>query len=332
MVTLRRTRIEESRHIRGTDAPRNYTEFRVITLKEPVVDPQWMFHHPRFQREAKTSESLPHITPGFLKNTKKISSRVPSARVNARSRILCERRERNQGNSACRHFCELLGPNLCKDCWKLAERSDAVKEHRNSCQSDVLIPRGKDPFSVMIASRDHEKRIEYNESEEEFLDETEDEEFISKSPTSGRKRSSVILSHDRHDSGYSSRMSYIRSLSRTPSGDFCPRSKSPLKPSTREGTILDDERQREIPASTDEITSKVDPTPIWKNAYLTKLREREAFKDVLNNLYLPLKMRHAWRELPVTPVVMDLKLINFTIYDGSPLNKRAVSKKATAEK
>lgn len=315
MVTLKRPRIsEELRQCRGFHTPKTSTEFRVITLKEPVVDPEWMFHHPRFQRETKTSEKLPEIETGFLKYTKKIFKRVPSSRGHARNRIHCERRERDWSNSTCRHFCELLGPNLCKDCWKLAQRSDAVKEHSDSHPS--YLERGRDPFSEMIALR--EKRIEYNDSEEEFLDETEDEEFISKSPTSRKPSSSP------RDSGYSSRMSYIRNLSRTPSGDFCLRSRSPFRPPTREKRVVNDKREKDIFKTNRELPSEVESTSIKKNAYLAKLREREPFKEILNNLYYPRKLRHAWRELPIEPVVMDLKLINFTIYDGSPLNERAV--------
>lgn len=328
MVTLGRPRVEDSRKftevrrgVHATKTSKTCPEFRVITLKEPVADPEWMFHHPRFQSETKSSESLPQIEPGFLKYTKKVFRRVPSARVNARDRLICERRERGIGSSMCRHFCELLGPNLCKDCWKLSERSDAVKEQGN-CPSELQ--RGKDSFSVMIASR--EKRTEYNESEEEILDETEDEEFISKSPTS-RKRSSITSPRD---SGYSSRMSYIRSLSRTPSGDFCARMRSSSKVSTRERRIFDDEREKEISATNSRISSEMESTPIWKNPYLSKLREREPFKEILSNFYYPRKLRHAWRDLPVEPVVMDLKLINFTIYDGSPLHKRDVTKNCKA--
>ena len=330
MVTLHRPRVEDSRQFQfqGVHSPKTVTEFRVITLKEPIVDPEWMFHHPRFQREMQSSEKFPKIEPGFLKNTKKIFSRVPSARVNARRRILCERRERDQSNSTCRHFCELLGPNLCKDCWKLVERSDAVKENRESCTSEML--KG-DPFNSMIIAL-REKRFEDSdhESEEGMLNEAEDDEFIFNFPSS-RKHSSMPPSAQ--DSGYSSRMSYIRSLSRTPSGDFHPRVRSPLTPSLlrERRSSQDEERDKDISTTTSHISSNLESTSIWKNAYLTKLREREPFKKVLNNdLYYPCKVRHAWRDLPVEPVVMDLKLINFTIYDGSVLNEREASKTAKA--
>lgn len=318
MVILRRPRVQESRQFQDAHATKKpFIEFRVITLKEPVADPEWMFHHPRFRRETGSPDSLPKIEPGFLKNTKRIFSRVPSARVNASRRILCERREGEQISPTCRHFCELLGPNLCKDCWKLTERSDAIREH-SDCRPNEL-QRGIDPFSVMIASR--EKRTDYSESEEEILDEAEDEEFISKS--------SITRKSPSRDSGYSSRMSYIRSLSRTPSGDFCPRFRPPLRPSTRAGRrTVDDEFDKDISGNTCGITSNQESTPIWKNAYLTKLREKGAFKEVLNSLYYPPKLRHAWKDLPVQPVVMDLKLINFTIYDGSPLNQREISNSA----
>ncbi|KAL9986366.1 hypothetical protein ACROYT_G000505 [Oculina patagonica] len=322
MVTIRRPRGEEQRQfMRGARFPNisSNTEFRVITLQDPIVDPEWMFHHPRFRRETKTSGSLPHNERWFINAKKKVHCRVPSATGNARSKILCERRERDQGKSTCRHFCELLGPNLCKECWKLVQRTDAFNEHRDSYPSAFI--SGKDPFSAMIAS--HEKRrMEYNDSDEEILVETEDEEFISKSIGS-RKASSISSPQD---SGYSSRMSYIRSLSRSPSGDFCPRVTSRSK-FTRGGVrsrTSDDER--EISANNQRRSSEVDneSTPIWKNAYLAKLREREPFREILTkNILYPKKLRHAWRDLPVEPVVMDLKLINFTIYDGKKLNERA---------
>lgn len=324
MVTLRRPRCEEPRQfMRGTRFPNisSSTEFRVITLQDPIVDPEWMFHHPRFRRETKTSGSLPQNERWFNAK-KKVHSRVPSATGNARSKPLCERRERDQGNTTCRHFCELLGPNLCKECWKLVQRTDAFNEHRDSYPSELV--SGKDPFSAMIAS--HEKRkIEYNDSDEEILVETEDEEFISKSIIS-RKASSISSPQD---SGYSSRMSYIRSLSRSPSGDFCPRVTSRSK-LTRGGVRTSDD-EREVSANNQRRSSEVEATPIWKNAYLAKLREREPFSEILTkNLRYPRKLRHAWRNLPVEPVVMDLKLINFTIYDGTRLNEREVTKDANA--
>lgn len=310
MVTLlKRPRCDESRQfIRGVRVPKtsSSTEFCVITLQDPVVDPEWIFHHPRFRRDKPSEMTLPQNERWFY--AKKVYSRVPSAAGNAR-RLLCERRERDQGNSTCRHFCELLGPNLCKECWKLVQRTDAFKEHRiNSYPSEFK--RDKDPFSAMIASR--EKRIEYNESEEEIVDETEDEDSLYTS----RKLSSKTPPQD---SGYSSRMSYIRSLSRTPSGDICPRVTSRSKV-TRTAV-----NEREISAAKNgRRSSEVESTPIWKNAYLAKLRERELFKDILtSNLHYPRTLRHAWRDLPVQPVLMDLKLINFTIYDGTKLNERA---------
>ena len=283
------------------------TEFQVITLHEPVVDPEWMFHHPRFRRDKKTSGILPQNQRGFY--AKKIYSRVPSATGNARSKLLCERRERSdKKNTTCRHFCELLGPNLCKECWKLLQRADALKEHRASNARELK--SGQDSFSAMIAAR--EKRIEDNDSEEEILDEMEDEEFSLQSIGS-RKTTPP------QDSGYSSRISYIRSLSRTPSGDFCPRVTSRSKFTQRNS---DDERR---------VSAKAESSPIWKNAYLAKLREKEPFRDILtNSLHYPKKLRHAWRDLPVEPVVMDLKFINFTIYDDTRLNERAVNKNAKA--
>ena len=289
------------------------TEFQVITLHDPVVDPEWMFHHPRFRRDTKTSGIVPQSERGF--HAKKIYSRVPSATGNARSKLLCERRERSgQGNTTCRHFCELLGPNLCKECWKLLQRADALKEHRASNTRELK--SGKDSFSAMIAARD--KRIEDNDSEEDMLDETEDEEFISQSIGS-RKTSSMTPPQD---SGYSSRMSYIRSLSTTPSGDFCPRVTSRSKFTRGNVRNSGDERK---------VSAKEASQPIWQNAYLAKLREKEPFRDILtNSLHYPRKLRHAWRDLPVEPVVMDLKFINFTIYDDTRLNERAVKKNAKA--
>lgn len=325
MVTLTRPRCEEPRQFtRGTRFPNisSSTEFRVITLKDPVVDPEWMFHHPRFRRETKPSGTLPQNERRF--HAKRVYSRVPSASGNARSQLLCERRERDQGDSTCRHFCELLGPNLCKECWKLVQRTDSFMEHRDSFPSE-LKSGGNDSFSAMVAL--HEKRrIEYNDSEEEILDETEDEEFISKSI--GSRKASLMSSPHGQDSGYSSRMSYIRSLSRTPSGDFCPRVMSRSK-ITRGGAKTSADDEREVLANNHRRSSEVESTTIWKNAYLAKLREREPFREILTkNLRYPRKLRHAWRDLSVEPVVMDLKFINFTIYDGTRLNEREVTKNA----
>lgn len=320
MVTLERPRRDEPRQfMRGTRFPdiSKSTEYRVITLEDPVVDPEWIFHHPRFRRETVTSGGLPQNKRWFY--AKKVHSRVPSATGNARSKLLCERREHDEVNSTCRHFCELLGPNLCKECWKLAQRRDAFKERRDSYPSE-LNGSGKDPFSAMIAARER-RRIENNDSDEEILVETEDEEFIFKS---FRSRKASPMSQD---SGYSSRMSYIQSLSRTPSGEFCPRVTSRSKVTHRGVKTSDDER--EVSANNQRRLSEVESTPIWKNAYLAKLRERETFREVLtNNLRYPRKVRHAWRDLPVEPVVMDLKLINFTIYDDTSLNERADTKNA----
>jgi len=323
MVTLRRPRCEEPRQfMRRTHVPytSSSTEFQVITLHDPVVDPEWMFHHPRFRRETKTSATLPQNERGFY--AKKVYSRVPSATGNARSKLLCERRERSdQGNTTCRHFCELLGPNLCKECWKFLQRADALKEHRASYPREMK--SGKDSFSAMIAARD--KGIEYNDSEEEILNDAEDEEFIFQSMGS-RKTNSMTPPQD---SGYSSRMSYIRSLSRTPSGDFCPRVTSRCK-FTR-GNVRTSDYERRVSANNQRRPSDVESTPIWRNAYLAKLREKEPFRDILtNSLHYPRKSRHAWRGLPVEPVVMDLKFINFTIYDDVRLNERAVNKNAKA--
>lgn len=316
MVTLRRPRYEEHRpFMRRTHVPNtsSSTEFQVITLHDPVVDPEWMFHHPRFRRDTKTSGTLPQNERGFY--AKKIYSRVPSATGNSRSKLLCERRKRSgQGNTTCRHFCELLGPNLCKECWKLLQRADALKEHRASDARELK--SAKDSFSAMIAAR--EKRIEDNDSEEDILDETEDEEFVFQS-ISPRKTSSMTPPQD---SGYSSRMSYIRSLSTTPSGDFCPRVTSRSKFTRGNVRNSGDERR---------VSAKEATPPIWKNAYLAKLREKEPFRDILtNSLHYPRKLRHAWRDLPVEPVVMDLKFINFTIYDDTRLDERAVNKNAKA--
>lgn len=320
MVSLGRPHREEPRQfMRGTRFPdiSKSTEFRVITLEDPVVDPEWIFYHPRFRRETETSGGLPQNKRLFY--AKKVFNRVPSATRNARNKILCERREREQGNSTCRHFCELLGPNLCKECWKLAQRTDALKEQRVGYPSE-LKSSGKDAFSAMIASREN-RRIEYNDSEEEILVETEDEEFILKS-SSSRKASSRS-----QDSGYSSRMSYIQSLSRTSSGEFCPRVTSRSK-FTR-GGVKSSDVEREVSANNQRRPSEVESAPIWENAYLAKLREREAFRKVLTkNLRYPRNVRHAWRDLPVEPVVMDLKLINFTIYDDTSLNERADTKNA----
>lgn len=320
MVTLERSRrwVEDSLHCQGNRNCKPYIEFRNITLKEPALDPEWLFQHPRFRRGTNAAESFPKIGSSFLKSTKKIPSRVPSARGNARD-TSCERRVRNQSNSTGRYFCELLGPNLCKDCWKLTERSEAISTHRVSSSANKR-QNGEDSFSAVIASR--EKEIVHSEREEEIFDETEDEEWIFKTPTQSRKR---ISSSPSYDIDYASRVSYMQDLCRTPSGNFYRRIKS--SPSKHDRSLSNDEVHKNISSKTYDCSLSQESRPIWKNSYLMRLREREPFKEVFNSLYLPRKLRHAWRELPVGPVLMDLKLINFTIYDGSPLNARETDQK-----
>lgn len=289
-------------------------EFREITLKDPVVDPEWIFHHPRFRAETFTHGEKITPSDGLL-SSKKVYRRVPSAGGEVRSRLLCERRE-GEGNETSRHFCELLGPNLCKECWKLVQRTEAFKEHRDRFPSELKrSERFKDPFSQVISS--HDRKLEDNDSEEELFDETEDEEFLSTS-ISAKKRSTITSPYD---SGYSSRMSYIRSLSRTPSGEVCPRVTSRSRYARGGARVHED--KREISPKNGEVFT----TPIWKNAYLAKLREIEPFREILTNtLHYPRKVRDAWRDLPIEPVLMDLKLINFTIYDGARLNGKEDTK------
>ena len=321
MVTYERSRQWEGEsrlHLQGRNNANHYIEFRKITLKEPSFDPEWMFHHPRFRRGTKAQETFPKIESSFLKSTKKVSNRVPSARVNTRG-MLCDRRKREQRNSTCRYFCELLGPNLCKDCWKLAERSEAVRTHRVNSSARKL-QRSQDAFSAMIASR--EKRVGDSESDEEILDETEDEDSVFKSPAQSRKQSSRTRSCD---SGYTSRMSYVQDLCKAPSGKFCHQLTSP--PTTPERTASMDEIRKKTAAKRWDVSLSPESKPIWKNNYLMTLRDRAPFKEALNSLRLPRKTRHAWRDIPVEPVLMDLKLINFTIYDGSALNERETEQK-----
>lgn len=302
------------REVRHPEKSHGCMEFREITLKDPVVDPEWIFHHPRFRAETFTHGEKITPSDGLL-SSKKVYRRVPSAGGEVRSRLLCERRE-GEGNETSRHFCELLGPNLCKECWKLVQRTEAFKEHRDRFPSELKrSERFKDPFSQVISS--HDRKLEDNDSEEELFDETEDEEFISTS-ISAKKRSTIISPYD---SGYSSRMSYIRSLSRTPSGEVCPRVTSRSRYARGGARVHED--KREISPKNGEVFT----TSIWKNAYLAKLREREPFREILTNtLHYPRKVRHAWRDLPIEPVLMDLKLINFTIYDGARLNGKEDTK------
>lgn len=302
------------REVRHPEKSHGCMEFREITLKDPVVDPEWIFHHPRFRAETFTHGEKITPSDGLL-SSKKVYRRVPSAGGEVRSRLLCERRE-GEGNETSRHFCELLGPNLCKECWKLVQRTEAFKEHRDRFPSELKrSERFKDPFSQVISS--HDRKLEDNDSEEELFDETEDEEFISTS-ISAKKRSTITSPYD---SGYSSRMSYIRSLSRTPSGEVCPRVTSRSRYARGGARVHED--KREISPKNGEVFT----TPIWKNAYLAKLREIEPFREILTNtLHYPRKVRHVWRDLPIEPVLMDLKLINFTIYDGARINGKEDTK------
>lgn len=60
---------------------------------------------------------------------------------------------------------------------------------------------------------------------------------------------------------------------------------------------------------------------IWKNVYLVKFSERELFREILMNMfYFFRKVRYVWWYLLVELVFMDLKFINFIIYDGRRFN------------
>lgn len=64
---------------------------------------------------------------------------------------------------------------------------------------------------------------------------------------------------------------------------------------------------------------------IWENVYLVKFCEKEFFRDILiNNFYYLRKLRYVWWDLLVELVLMDLKFINFIIYDDIRFNERVI--------
>ena len=312
---LRRPRIEKSQILQRVPKE-TCTEFCVIALNDPVVDPLWLSRHPRFQLERKTARQLPQIERQFY--AKRIINRVKSNSGNRRNSSICHRKERNEASSTCRYCCELLGPNLCKDCSKLFQRNDAVREFRYKYPREMENPAARDPFHLFIASR--EKQAECNDSEEEVFEETEDEEFGSMPAT---PRQTPVVSPWRHDSGYTSRMSYIRSLSRTPSACF----RDNVESASKQKRHVISTGQSELRTFSDRDRA-LESTAMRKNVYIAKLRERKGFKNVLQDLYDPRGVRHAWKSLPVEPVEMELKFINFTIYDNAKINQRKIQKVA----
>lgn len=91
-------------------------EFCEIILKDLVVDFEWIFYYLCFRVE-KVIYSMKVIFSDGLMGSKKIYRCVFSVCGEVCFKFFCEWRE-GEGNKMFWYFCELLGFNLCKECWK----------------------------------------------------------------------------------------------------------------------------------------------------------------------------------------------------------------------
>lgn len=249
---------------------------------------------------------------------KVIKNRVTSALPTGQD-ALCDRRDSMQDVKLGRHFCELLGPRLCVDCIKASERIEALKESKQEPSSFHL---DREPFNAFVCSylsKQHEEDESYttfdNDSfnQEEFSDL---DELTNKELQSPHFVSKVILSPSppgTGDSGFSSRVSRIRGLTRSQSCSFI-RNFTPFTPLRREKTQAP--RVRGTPGSSDSRKS---------SGFVSLSREysldRYGFLSTIQKLHKRSDMSRyekdisrAWSKSPVEPVLMELKLINFTQY------------------
>ncbi|XP_031569079.1 uncharacterized protein LOC116303642 [Actinia tenebrosa] len=252
---------------------------------------------------------------------KPIKKRVSSA-TEVGPKVICDRRYILDDSRLCRHFCELLGPNLCIDCTRLKERLDALRENEKPLASLHL---ERDPFTALVCSHYYDKECENDESDEEVIvSDLSDHEDLDLDAEILRKQSPVSKVYfsasppGREDSGYSSRVSYIKDLTRPQSCASLLRSfpTTPSTPIRREKTRVRETRTQDslVPLSPTREES-LDVYGFTKT--LEKLQKR---KEVLglDNKWPRERVNSpkvSWQKTPVEPILMELKLINFTQYD-----------------
>lgn len=246
---------------------------------------------------------------------KPIKKRVSSA-TNVCPKVICDRRHVLEDSRLCRHFCELLGPNLCIDCTKLRERLDDLRENEKPIASLHL---ERDPFTALVSSHYYDKECENEESDEDVIvSDLSDHEDLDHDAEILRKQSPVSKVYfsasptGREDSGYSSRVSYIKDLTRPQSCGSLLRSVSttPSTPIRREKTRIRETRTLNSPVLSSTREESLDVYGFTKT--LEKLKKRQGVSGLGNKKE---SCPVAWRKTPVEPILMELKLINFTQYD-----------------
>ena len=273
----------------------------------PVEKGTSLISLPSIERNAAPAGAKPILTP------KKVINRAPSVSesnrpATTRDRYRCTRAlpgaARKTDDAMCRHFCELMGPDLCNDCSKRWVQLTSLDEYRQKpCLPQV---RGSDPFRDLVISRGSMNAFgSQNQAREE------------------ERQLAVVSLSTSEDRGLDSRLGYVQSLARslTPSSLL----DSLLSESERERRAFMQSRRHR---SAEVYSKDTSPSPAQRphttgstsplaNNYLAKLCSREGpFKRNVALLYYPNKHKYAWKELPVEPVTMELKLINFTIYDA----------------
>ena len=278
---------------------------------------------------------------------KKISHRVTSGHAHRRigvNPVFCDRREKFGDEKFSRHYCELFGPDLCKDCSKNFVQTDLLSEYH---AADYTNKVSVDPFTIFVRWNSNKEDYHSEESSDDesdiFINELADNEELTASenpsPTLQNKVWQDIPSTPAQDSGIdscsSSRLGRIRSLVNTENfprykdlsrqntafcGEYVRRRENRI-PTSRESTALGDRGRGNTGRLLKDMrapSSNTNTSPVRRVSVNRHLMSSHAKSlAALYSYGYPLKSKKDWVKLPVQPILMDLKLINFTSYDKS---------------
>lgn len=248
---------------------------------------------------------------------KTVKNRVSSDSKTPSSNMVCSRRVTMQDDQLGRHFCELLGPQLCVDCIRARERVEALKENEETPASFHL---EREPFTALVASHLNKQRDldEMTESfDDDSLNQDTDLDELTNIQQSSRAVSKIIFSPSppgTGDSGFSSRLSRIRGFTRAQSCSTI-RNFVPFSPLRREKT-----HAPRIRKSTDSRTSSGFGSPSrglsreFSSDSFGFLSTIEKLQQRTDQGRYEMDVSRAWSKTPVEPILMELRLINFTDY------------------
>ncbi|EDO34296.1 predicted protein [Nematostella vectensis] len=270
---------------------------------------------------------IPPISNAPASKTKNYRFRAVTNRIQSATGMIvkpetkCDR-EMLHDSRLCRHFCELLGPNLCCDCTERRERLE-VKKYEEIPDKQYL---EKDPFTAFVSTHysKYGRYFEEDSDEEVLVNEidSDEEQWSDEGGTPRVKSAATVTKYtpppSPGDSGYSSRVSFIRGLSRAQS---CTQFRSlafvPFIPPQREERIeakLKEHRLRfsEKRQPSKVFTEKLNTFDASIASTLERLEERVELRDLIKGSR---SNSRTVQPSTVGPVLMELKLINFTQYD-----------------